>query len=560
MRAPATGRPRGSYLVCIMKRILVYGLSILASAIVLFGVAQSIHRAFVDTWNERQFEELAVRATTRMELAIDLAVIAMSELSAAGNLACTPQGEEAIRSTVFASSAIKDIFIMSAGKACRAFAESDLMLETAAANKPRHGARNAQISLFSMTDNAGHPALGVVWALAEDSEAIAIVSTDALLFDILPAAVRDYADMRIDLGASTVVASYEPATGKLGEGEVAKRFRGHSERYPLASLLRVKENANSGWNRERPLFIDIAALIAAIIVGSLVGKLLSRPPALTDELKNAIRSGEIKPYFQPIISLGSNEIVGCELLARWIRRDGTMVSPAEFIPLAENSGLIDGVMEALLTDAGPQLADLIAERPSLKISFNVTPRQFLSEGFVTRLGALIQQSGLSRARLVVEVTERQQIDDMARARTVTAELRELGIQVAIDDAGTGHNGLSALQTLGASCVKIDKLFVDGVVTDHRTRTLVEMLVTVAREFGMTTVAEGIEHNEQVAVLKALGVQEGQGFLISRPVPGREFREQVNRSSLAGKVVALEGGRLPTAPAQSGPPMRLSGWR
>ncbi|MXN63350.1 EAL domain-containing protein [Stappia sp. GBMRC 2046] len=543
-----------------MKRILVYGLSILASAVILFGVAQSIHRAFVDTWNERQFEELAVRAITRMEFAIDLAVIAMSELSASGKLACTSQGEEAIRSAVFASSAIKDIFIMNGGEACRAFAESDLQLETAAANKPRYGARNAQISLFSMTDNAGHPALGVVWTLGEGTEAIAIVSTDALLFDILPAAVRDYADIRIDLGASTVVASYEPGTGRLAESEVAKHFRGTSDRYPLASRLRINERASSGWNRERPLFIDIAAFIAAIIVGSLIGKLLSRPPSLTDELKNAIRSGEIKPYFQPIISLGSNEIVGCELLARWIRRDGTMVSPAEFIPLAENSGLIDGVMEAILTDAGPQLANLIAERPSLKVSFNVTPRQFLGEGFVTRLGALILQSGLSRARLVVEVTERQQIDDMARARTVTAELRELGIQVAIDDAGTGHNGLSALQTLGASCVKIDKLFVDGVVTDHRTRTIVEMLVTVAREFGMTTVAEGIEHSEQVAVLKALGVQEGQGFLISRPVPAAEFREQVNRSSLAGKVVALEGGRLPTAPAQSGPPMRLSGWR
>ncbi|NRG17640.1 EAL domain-containing protein [Rhizobiales bacterium] len=543
-----------------MKRILLYGLSILLSAAVLLAAAQAIHRTFVNSWNEKQFEEFAARAATRMDLAIDLAVIAMSELSAAGELACTAEGEAAIRDTVFASSAIKDIFIMTGGKACRAFAESDLMLETAVANKPRYGARNAQISLFSMTDNSGHPVLGVVWTLAQDSEAIAIVSTDALLFDILPAAVRDFADMRIDLGASTVVASYEPSTGRLADEDVVERYRAASARYPLTSLLRVNRNATSGWNRERPLFVDIAAIIGAIIVGSLIGKLLSRPPSLAGDLKNAIRSGEIKPYFQPIISLGSNEIVGCELLARWLRRDGTMVSPAEFIPLAENSGLIDGVMEAILTDAGPQLAGLIAERPSLKVSFNVTPRQFLSEGFVTRLGALILQSGLSRARLVVEVTERQQIEDMARARTVAAELREQGIHVAIDDAGTGHNGLSAIQTLGASCVKIDKLFVDGVVTDHRTRTLVEMLVTVAREFGMTTVAEGIEDTEQVAVLKALGVQEGQGFLISRPVPAAEFREQVNRSSLAGKVVALEGGRLPNAPDRSGAPMRLSGWR
>ncbi|WP_328804942.1 EAL domain-containing protein [Stappia albiluteola] len=506
------------------------------------GGTHFLYARFIDAWNDKQVGELTQRAITRAELAVDQAVITLGDLLAEGHFSCDPASLSIIRRAVFSTGAIKNIVVADHRGSCQAFDHAGFSDISEVLSAPRLVSRNPRISLFE-TRQDGKPGLGVSWSFEEGAEAAAILVTDSLLFDILPAELRDFGEVTLLLEGHRQVASYRPEISSIGGRREFDDIRqARSPRYPLISVLGLDRNVLAAWNQDVPIFVDIVAIAFAAVLGAVMGHLLMRPQSAEAELRKALRLGEIRPYFQPIISLGSNEIVGCELLARWIKRDGTMVSPAQFIPLAESSGLIDGVLEAVICGAGPQLTEMLAERPNLKLSFNVTPEQFLGAAFVTRLCELVHRAGLARARLVVEVTERQQITDFARARQVTSELREHGITVAIDDAGTGHNGLSSLQTLGAAYVKIDKLFVDAVATDHRTRTLVEMFVTVAREFGMMTVAEGIEQAEQLAVLKALGVQEGQGFLFSKPLPVEDFIDLLRKSNRGGKIVSLDGPR------------------
>jgi EAL domain-containing protein (putative c-di-GMP-specific phosphodiesterase class I) len=221
------------------------------------------------------------------------------------------------------------------------------------------------------------------------------------------------------------------------------------------------------------------------------------------------------------------------MLARWIKPDGTMIPPLAFIPLAESSGRIERLTMELLRQAGDQLGGLLQVQTQLKLTFNVTPDQYLADDFVASLVANTTRFNLPHRALVIEVTERQAIADKTRAAKVTGKLNDAGMRVAIDDAGTGHNGLSAIHALGANYLKIDKFFIDGVTLDRKSSELVEMLAGLATKFGMIVVAEGIETEEQITALLQLGIREGQGFVYSRPVP-------------AAAILAMATKDIPTA--------------
>ncbi len=256
--------------------------------------------------------------------------------------------------------------------------------------------------------------------------------------------------------------------------------------------------------------------------GSLLAGAAVRRTDPVSEIDRALAENEFKPFLQPIVSLKTGEIVGCEVLVRWIKRDGSMEMPQRFIRQAEDSGRIVPLTHHLVSESLEQLRSWMNLKTHFKVAFNVYPGHLMSEGFVQEFAALVDASGAGRGQVVIELTERQELADLKAAAERIAELRDLGFKVAIDDAGTGHSGLSYLQRLGVNIVKIDKLFVDSIEYDHSARVIVDMLVRVAGELGMTTVAEGVERTEQVAALKACGVDEIQGFLISPALASFDF--------------------------------------
>lgn len=221
------------------------------------------------------------------------------------------------------------------------------------------------------------------------------------------------------------------------------------------------------------------------------------------------------------------------MLARWIRTDGTVIPPMNFIPLAESSGRIEALTWLILGTALEEMYPRLREDKLFKLSVNVTPRHLVSDGFVETLRRVVAAAKVSVRQIMLEVTERSELSDLDGAAAVVKELRELGFRVAMDDVGVGHSGLSQIKRLGVNTIKIDKFLVDGITEDDSAATIVQMLVHLAHDLAMTVIAEGIETFEQLKALIACGVEEGQGYFVSPPLPFAKFDELLKaRSSRA----------------------------
>jgi sensor c-di-GMP phosphodiesterase-like protein len=223
----------------------------------------------------------------------------------------------------------------------------------------------------------------------------------------------------------------------------------------------------------------------------------------------------------------NGRVRGAEVLARWRKSDGTMVSPAQFIPLAEQTGLIFELTRVLMRRARDEVGPAYRDRPRLRLGFNLFAGHLANAKIVDDVKQIFTGSPLSTEQLVLEVTERAPLPDLAEARRVIEMLQALGIKVAIDDVGTGHGGLSYLMKLGVDIIKIDKMFIDAIGTERYSQTIIETLVELARTMKMEVVAEGVESFEQVEYLRLKGVHEAQGYVFAPPLPAGSYLALVN---------------------------------
>jgi len=213
---------------------------------------------------------------------------------------------------------------------------------------------------------------------------------------------------------------------------------------------------------------------------------------------------------------------GAEVLVRWRKPDGTIVLPGSFIPLAESSGLIREMTRDLMRRVCAEAGAAIGCRPAMKISFNFAGQLFSDDSIVKDVRNIFSGSPIKLAQVVLEVTERDPIENFTATRQTIAALQGLGVRIAIDDVGTGHSGLSYMLKLGVDIIKIDKMFVDAIGTDRNSTTIVETLVDLAHNMRMDVVAEGVENFEQVMHLRKLGVRLAQGYVFAPPLPGSSF--------------------------------------
>jgi sensor c-di-GMP phosphodiesterase-like protein len=240
------------------------------------------------------------------------------------------------------------------------------------------------------------------------------------------------------------------------------------------------------------------------------------------EIENAIDAGEFVPYYQPIVDIRSGQLRGAEVLVRWRKQDGTLVLPGAFIPLMESSDLIHDLTRNLMRQVCVEAGPAFGRRPDLKISFNFAGKLFREPTIVQDVRNIFANSPIKFSQVVLEVTERDPIENFTKTRQIIVALQGLGVRIAIDDVGTGHSGLSYMLKLGVDIIKIDKMFVDAIGTDRNSTTIVETLVDLARNMRMDVVAEGVENFEQVMHLRELGVRSAQGYVFAPPLPGSSF--------------------------------------
>jgi EAL domain-containing protein (putative c-di-GMP-specific phosphodiesterase class I) len=244
-------------------------------------------------------------------------------------------------------------------------------------------------------------------------------------------------------------------------------------------------------------------------------------------LRRAVASEELDLHYQPIMALPALEVVAVEGLVRWRHPERGVVAPAEFIPLAEESGLITDlghwVLEEGCRQAGGWARELGPER-RLEVALNLSTRQLSEQGLAKRVEALLDRHRLhpGGVGLCLEITESFLLEDPVATGTALDELRSLGVRLAIDDFGTGYSSLAYVRRFPLDTLKIDRTFVAGLGTDPDSRAVTSAIIEMGHALGLEVVAEGVEEEVQLEVLVDLGCDRAQGFLFSRPVPAPEL--------------------------------------
>jgi len=241
---------------------------------------------------------------------------------------------------------------------------------------------------------------------------------------------------------------------------------------------------------------------------------------MEQELRAALENREFQLYYQPIMSMKSNQVISLEALIRWNHPKRGLLLPGEFLSIAEESGLILPIGKWVLNEACAQLKRWHEKYPCLRnvsVNVNISNRQFSKPNFTQEVVEALQTNGLNAESLKLEITESVLISNYAAANEVFTQLRDSGVQLQIDDFGSGYSALGYLQHFPISAIKIDKSFIDEMGKGRRGTELIRAIVSMTRELGMETIAEGIETDEQLNELKGLLCNFGQGFLLSKPL-------------------------------------------
>ena len=242
---------------------------------------------------------------------------------------------------------------------------------------------------------------------------------------------------------------------------------------------------------------------------------------LESELREAVSRGDFEMFLQPQVDPVGN-LVGAEALIRWRNRQGGLISPAAFIPLAEETGLIVPMGDWMLVKAADAIQRLSAANRPIRISVNVSPRQFRVHNFKDRIAEILRQSNIRPELLTLEVTEAVIFDSLVDAVKMMHDIKRLGVTFSIDDFGTGYSSLSYLKRMPVSELKIDRSFIQDAPANANDGALVEAILAVARHHNLHVVAEGVETHEHVEFLKQRGCPLFQGYFFGRPIPSEEF--------------------------------------
>ncbi len=254
--------------------------------------------------------------------------------------------------------------------------------------------------------------------------------------------------------------------------------------------------------------------------------------SLSTRLRKAVENQAWMLHYQPLIDLSTAEMLGVEALIRWPEPGGGLVPPGEFIPLAEEMGLIEAIGDWVVEELSRQDAAWRAEGLTLDISFNLSPRQLWQPDVVDKIVSRIDASGLEASRVTVEITESTAMTDPDRTQQILQDMHVRGLRLAIDDFGTGYSSLARLKHMPVDILKIDRSFIRDVDADRDAASMVSAMIALAQNLGMTALAEGIETEGEWRFLADRGCPMGQGYYFSRPVPAEDILAIHRRESLA----------------------------
>ncbi len=336
----------------------------------------------------------------------------------------------------------------------------------------------------------------------------------------MPSEIRAASMLRISFTDDTELVSIgDPSTFTVSSSEdkylIANAFAGE---VPVRIEVALPFDVARAGYADIYLWLTLAACLLSGTILFFVLQMVRKAKLPNFDLEHAITAGAICPYYQPVIDLSSGRISGCEVLARWEKSGGNVISPGAFIEYAEVTGLAIPMTIKLMETVACELSELCTTHPELKISINLFEGHFRDGAIIEDVQAIFGGSGISYRQLVFEITERFPLENDEQTVSVINGLHALGCRLALDDVGTGHSNLSFVQTLGVDIIKIDRIFVGAVKENTTAAPVLDGLITMAQNLGTEIVAEGVETEEQAIYLREKGVKNVQGFLFAQALP------------------------------------------
>lgn len=501
-------------LMAIAVGVLFVGASLVAFDFWLGGL--------IDRQGRAEVTNAARRAVALADARLRQAAGALDVLAAQGLEACGPGAVEAMRRAAFDAAPVKEIAILG----------SDGQTLCSSLGLP-----SGERKLIASETSAGGLTIDILKPADADAlirlrrkagagpnEMSALVPVTLLLpqVTVQGASHSAYASLIARNGSTIGDAGQRP-----GAADARFDARAKSAEFGIEAAILVPRAMLPAEHGDLRGFGLLAIGAMVLIVGAIRWFMPQRLPGdPVAEIQRALKAGEFVPYYQPIVDIRSGQLRGAEVLMRWRKADGTLVLPGAFIPLAESSGLIRDMTRDLMRRVCAEAGAAIGPRPALKISFNFSGQLFSDASIVQEVRQIFSNSPIKLSQVVLELTERDPIENLTETRQVIAALQGLGVRIAIDDVGTGHSGLSYMLKLGVDIIKIDKIFVDAIGTDRNSITIVETLVDLAHNMRMDVVAEGVENFEQVMQLRELGIRSAQGYVFAPPLPGSAFLQLI----------------------------------
>ncbi|MDD7908878.1 EAL domain-containing protein [Pseudovibrio exalbescens] len=486
-------------------------------------VANYVLENFALQQAKQEARSIGERFITRSELTINEVVLELQSLETAGVVTCRRDHLDALREVVSKSAYMESIGIADASGKPMCLVPSRSLRGKPILTMLDDG---APLIGIGMTDQGYDSIKKAIISLRTPNgwRLFSEVSPLALNIEPGPEYLRGAVRTEVRLGPETIWATVGSLNLPEGESDTTIISQTSlSTWYPL--VARVDINGYAALSLVGRLQIITAIVCATVAVLFLVIAVwYSWQPdnESEDEFVAAIKNNEFIPYYQPVIDIETGVLQGCEVLMRWRRENGEMVSPGQFMTYAETSGHIFEMTRRLMVQIIDEVGDLYEATPDLKISINLFAGHFKDRTIVEDVGELFQGSPIKLEQVVLEVTERQPLHDINAAKKIIAELQAMGVRIALDDVGTGHGGLAYLQKLGMDIVKIDKMFVDPLGQETSTARIADAIVELAENLGMGIIAEGVETYEQILHLRKLGVTAAQGYIFAAPLPGDAF--------------------------------------
>ena len=499
-------------------------MAILAGMLIA-GVPMATLNYWIDSFVERQsqneIDSAAKRTVAIVDYRIGRAVTMLDELAARGVASCRADHLEALRVANLEFGAIKEFSILASDGRMLC---SDLGTvpgdRTILATQPVTARPDVILELLRVGETTKFMRV-LRPTLTGDNILAAMVPADLLVPRTSSRGTLMSVHARMVMQNGAFVSDVGPPSDMSNQLSSTRT----SALYGLTVDTSVNRSAfTSDYQDLQTIGLIFTGIIALALFALFILFPKREPDNPVRELEKALKAGEFVPYYQPVVDITNGRVRGAEVLMRWRKPDGTIVAPATFIPLAESSGLILEMTRAIMRHVRDEMGPAVAERPFLRLGFNLAARHFMDEGIVSDVREIFEGSPVRLTQIVLEVTERQSLDSLTSARRVIAALQGLGIKVAIDDIGAGHAGLSYMLKLGVDIIKIDKMFIDALGHETSSMTIVETLIDLARNMRMDVIAEGVETFEQVVALRERGIRSAQGYVFAPPLPASAFLE------------------------------------